>query len=538
MYNTHFGFVELPFSIVPNSRFLFLSQRHKEAIYHLQAGLGNGGGFAMLTGEVGTGKTTVARAMLKALDSKTQTGLILNPTFSNIELLEAICDEFAISYEPHSSLKVLASSIQRFLLDSYAQGRQTLLVIDEAQHLSAEVLEQLRLLTNLETESQKLLKVLLIGQPELQHKLQMPQLRQLAQRITGRYHLLPLSIDEATKYIQFRLQLAGGQAELFNAKSLKLIGQETLGIPRLINLVCDGALKRAFSLGESTPSYETVHFACHDVMSLQYSFQRNPSTRKANKVTRTSALIVSALMGLSLAWASVQFLPALIQPSVQKFVESRYPEKPNVSVEEEVFGQDFQALLAMSADLPTAISELYKVWGYHASVLDGLCLPNEQGMFQCEEKSGSLDQVAKANFPIVLTLELAGKKSYAVLYHLSSDKVQLLVGGERIELDKTNLNAIWHGEYHLIWQRLWFNTLKPGMSGHHVASLDYQLSEILDQPLATSDVYGAELKRKVELFQRWQGLDVDGIAGKKTLQRLELLSQEYSPKLTQTEKEV
>ena len=238
MYKQYFGFSELPFSIVPNSRFLYQSQRHKEAILRLTAGLGEGGGFAMLTGEVGTGKTTVARAMLNGLDHSVHAGLILNPTFSNLELLEAICDEFGLDYQPDSSLKQLNQVIHHFLLCNHANGTQTLLVIDEAQHLSAEVLEQLRLLTNLETESQKLLKVLLIGQPELQLKLQMPQLRQLAQRITGRYHLLPLDSAETANYIRHRLELAGGDKNLFNAKSLKLIANRTLGIPRLINLVC------------------------------------------------------------------------------------------------------------------------------------------------------------------------------------------------------------------------------------------------------------------------------------------------------------
>lgn len=192
MYKDFFGFVEQPFSIVPNSRYLYLSQRHKEAITHLKAGLGDGGGFAMLTGEVGTGKTTVAKAMLANLDETTKAGLILNPTFSTRDLLEAICDEFKIVYPQGATLKQLNQVIHQYLLHNHNAGWQTLLVIDEAQHLVADVLEQLRLLTNLETETRKLLKVLLVGQPELQRLLQTTQLRQLAQRITGRYHLLPL----------------------------------------------------------------------------------------------------------------------------------------------------------------------------------------------------------------------------------------------------------------------------------------------------------------------------------------------------------
>ena len=188
--------------------------------------------------------------MVQALDSSTQIGSILNPTFSSLELLQAICDEFSLPYPESASIKLLTDTIKQFLLESYRSGKQTLVIIDEAQHLSAEVLEQLRLLTNLETEQRKLLKVLLIGQPELQQKLKMPQLRQLAQRITGRYHLLPLDSSETAKYIQFRLQLAGGNSELFSNKSLKLIAEATQGIPRLINLVCDAALKRAYQLGD------------------------------------------------------------------------------------------------------------------------------------------------------------------------------------------------------------------------------------------------------------------------------------------------
>ncbi len=237
MYQEFFGFIELPFSIVPNSRYLYLSQRHQEAMSHLQSGLGEGGGFAMLTGEVGTGKTTVAKAMLANLPTSTLAGFILNPTFSECELLEAICDEFAIGYQDNATIKQLSQALYKYLLEQHAAGKQVMLIIDEAQHLAPDVLEQLRLLTNLETETRKLLKVLLIGQPELQQKLQLPQLRQLAQRITGRYHLLPLNASETARYIEFRQQQAGGDGSLFSNRCAKWIAQETLGIPRLINLV-------------------------------------------------------------------------------------------------------------------------------------------------------------------------------------------------------------------------------------------------------------------------------------------------------------
>ena len=268
MYKDFFGFVELPFSIVPNSRYLYLSQRHKEAITHLQAGLGDGGGFAMLTGEVGTGKTTVAKVMLANLDENTKAGLILNPTFSSRDLLEAICDEFKVTYPQEATLKQLNQAIHDYLLRNHESGWTTLLVIDEAQHLAADVLEQLRLLTNLETDTRKLLKVLLVGQPELQRLLQTTQLRQLAQRITGRYHLLPLDEKETADYIAFRLHTAGGDKQLFGLSSSKLIAKYSHGIPRLINLICDKSLYMSYHKGNVVVDKQTVYQACEEVIQF------------------------------------------------------------------------------------------------------------------------------------------------------------------------------------------------------------------------------------------------------------------------------
>ncbi len=286
MYKDFFGFVELPFSIVPNSRYLYLSQRHKEAITHLQAGLGDGGGFAMLTGEVGTGKTTVAKAMLANLDENTKAGLILNPTFSSRDLLEAICDEFKVTYPEEASLKQLNQAIHDYLLRNHKMGWTTLLVIDEAQHLAADVLEQLRLLTNLETDTRKLLKVLLVGQPELQRLLQTTQLRQLAQRITGRYHLLPLDEKETADYITFRLHTAGGDKQLFDRSSTKLIAKYSHGIPRLINLICDKSLNLSYHKGNVVVDKQTVHQACEEVMQFQAEiYQQDQPVRRSFECT-------------------------------------------------------------------------------------------------------------------------------------------------------------------------------------------------------------------------------------------------------------
>lgn len=535
MYQQYFALTELPFSIVPNSRFVFQSRRHKEAIFQIQAGLGEGGGFAMLTGEVGTGKTTIARSILNTLAETTRAGLILNPTFSDIELLEAICDEFELSYAEHSSLKQLSQLIHKFLLDNHSQGVQTLLVIDEAQHLSANVLEQLRLLTNLETDSQKLLKVLLIGQPELQHKLQMPQLRQLAQRITGRYHLLPLNSDETRDYIRFRLSLAGGSPDLFTVNAIKYIARHTQGIPRLINLVCDACLKQAYANGESQPSNATVQETCDEVMSFQTASVQPMSNKAATRERDLTKTLVAVAVAIGLSVTAYVGTPKLVTPSIVQLLEQEYPRVENIERLETVFPQSLKEILNQSSNQEQALTALYKVWGYRASVLDQLCLDNREGLFRCVVEQGNLSQLAKLNTPVVLTLNIDGQSRFAVLYALTETKVQLLVNNNIIEFERQWLDDIWQGEYRQIWQGYWDETLKPGMKGQQVVLLDQYLSRVLGQPESGVEQFDQQLKEKVELFQRWQGLSVDGIAGQKTLRLLERLSQPEAPKLTTRE---
>ena len=248
MYLNYFGLNDNPFSIAPNPDYLYMSPRHKEALAHLTFGLRESGGFVMLTGEVGTGKTTVSRKLLQQLPDNTQVAMILNPTLSAIELLATVCDELGIEYDGEkASLKYFTDRILAKLAENHQSGINTVLLVDEAQHLLPEVLEQLRLLTNLETNREKLLKVVLIGQPELQQLLKRNELRQLAQRITARYHLLPLTAPEVSSYIAHRLGVANGDISIFSRATLKAIHQITGGIPRVINLLCDRSLTLSFT---------------------------------------------------------------------------------------------------------------------------------------------------------------------------------------------------------------------------------------------------------------------------------------------------
>ncbi|WP_171308568.1 ExeA family protein [Vibrio splendidus] len=548
MYKEYFGFVEMPFSIVPNSRYLFLSQRHQEAMQNLQAGLGEGGGFAMLTGEVGTGKTTVAKAMLSSLDNQTQAGLILNPTFSNTDLLEAICDEFEVEYPEQASLKQLSQAIHHFLLDSHAEGIQTLLVIDEAQHLAADVLEQLRLLTNLETDSRKLLKVLLVGQPELQQHLQTTQLRQLAQRITGRYHLLPLNTEETGKYIAFRLETAGGEQMLFSNRSIKLIAQYTHGIPRLINLVCDKALQLAFHDGEPLPNNETVNRACQQVMSFQADVYHVEKPRASHVVLKLFQYAGIATLSVGLAMATFNFAPSYI--NAWQSAETSSEMKTEVSVQTQrslvanepqlvaepkpskfALPQDIQQHLMQGTNRSLAIKDLYTLWGYQSSLRDGLCLSEPQSVFVCEQQQSNLDTLLELGVPVVLNLDIVQEPVFAVLYGASEESVELLVNEKLLVMPKRTLKKIWQGDYVAIWKQPLRETLKEGYQGEAIALLDLLLSEVLGEDVSGSDVFDYELKMKIEAFQMWQGMSVDGIAGKRTLARLQRLAQLDSPKL-------
>jgi general secretion pathway protein A len=252
MYTAYFGLSEAPFTIAPDPAYLFMSDRHREALAHLSYGLGDNGGFVLLTGEVGTGKTTISRTVMEKLPENTQASFILNPTLSCEELLACICDNLKIRYKKTgATLKYLTDKIQTKLQKNHDENINTLLIIDEAQHLKPEVLEQLRLLTNLETNTKKLLQVILIGQPELQQLLQRRDLRQLAQRITARYHLLPLTKQELSQYIQHRLSVAHCTRALFNKAAISALHKISNGIPRVVNLLCERALVIAYSKNDT-----------------------------------------------------------------------------------------------------------------------------------------------------------------------------------------------------------------------------------------------------------------------------------------------
>ena len=267
MYQSYFGLAEAPFSIAPDPRYLYMSQRHQEALAHLLYGVNGEGGFVLLTGEVGAGKTTVCRCLLEQIPESCDVAYIFNPKLTVAELLSTICVEFGIACPPgNTSIKVFVDCINAYLLDAHARGRHTVLIIDEAQNLSADVLEQMRLLTNLETNQRKLLQIILLGQPELATMLARPELRQLAQRIVARYHLGPLTKQEVAAYVRHRLEVSGTQRQLFPAALMGRLYRLSGGVPRIINVLCDRALLGAYVQGKERVDRATLAQAAREVL--------------------------------------------------------------------------------------------------------------------------------------------------------------------------------------------------------------------------------------------------------------------------------
>jgi len=270
MYKKYFGLSELPFTIAPDPRYLYLSAEHREALASLLYGIGCNGGFVLLTGEIGTGKTTVCRCLLEQIPAAAEIAFILNPKYSISELLEAICDELKIPYQ-HSEerIKGYIDALNAHLLESHARGVNTVLIIDEAQNLSLDALEQIRLLTNLETSSDKLLQIVLMGQPELKDLLSRPELRQLRQRVLVHYELKPLNRGDLAHYVQHRLTRSGSQGRpWFSPWALGAVHRYSRGIPRVVNNLCDKALLAAFIRESDEVSWWDVRRAIKDLKNL------------------------------------------------------------------------------------------------------------------------------------------------------------------------------------------------------------------------------------------------------------------------------
>lgn len=460
MYNYHFGFAEAPFSIAPDPRYLYLSEQHREALAHLLYGIGDHGGFVVLTGEVGTGKTTVCRCLLQQVPQHIDVAFIVNPKLTSQELLQSICDELAVAVpEGEHSGKQLIDALNQYLLATHARGRNTILIIDEAQNLSEDVLEQLRLLTNLETNDRKLLKLILLGQPELNTLLARPSLRQLAQRITARYHLRPLSRDEVTRYIEHRLAIAGCRGHLFTPGAIARIYRLSQGIPRLINLLCDRALLGVYASNGNLVDTTMVRRAATEVLP----------PRRAPWRRLLPVVAVAALAGAALTLA----LWAVLKTA---------PEGAGAPATAAAAQPDWRASLARSgADESVALRRLYTLWGKKPENAKTAltCAEPIDPVLRCVHlQEATFDALKRYNKPVVLRLQdgAAAEPRFAVLQHVGSDGAQVYFGGREWRIPWPELLAQWRGEALLLVaapvEQL---PLQPGASGALVAWLDERL---------------------------------------------------------------
>ncbi len=524
MYTGFFGLHEKPFAITPDPRYLFLSERHAEALAHLLYGINEAGGFIQLTGEVGTGKTTVVRSLLGQIPKDAHVALILNPRVTPAEFLLTICEELglAVLYSERSSVKELVDTLNRHLLEAHANGQRVVVIVDEAQNLSPDVLEQVRLLTNLETPTQKLLQIILIGQPELRDVLQRVELRQLAQRITGRYHLAPLSRPETAGYVRHRLGIAGATAEVFTPGALQEVHRLSRGIPRVINVLCDRALLGAYAQEEHRVTTPIVRRAAGEV----YGRPVMPFWARWTAAGSIAAGVVLLLFG---GWKYFQndlqsTTPAIARnqtaaTAADSASTTAGKPVPAVSAQPPAVAQLLRSH-ANETDADTAFTRLFSLWsGSFRAGEANACVQAAQQRLECLAQRGSWGQLRALNRPAILTLrDDQGFEHQVVLSQLQDDVAAIEVGGQRQPVGVADLSKYWYGDFLALWRPQVARELSAGMRGAEVRWLRHSLETVqgVAHTPGTGDVFDDQLVRLVEDFQREHRLAVDGIAGVQT----------------------
>jgi general secretion pathway protein A len=518
VYASYFGLAERPFSLAPDPRYLYLSDAHREALAHLLYGIGGGGSFVLLTGEVGTGKTTVCRALLEQLPPDVDVAMIFNPRLTSVELLAAACDELRVAYPAGTtSLKVLVDTLSHALLEAHGRGRRTVLIIDEAQNLSATVLEEIRLLTNLETTRDKLLQVILIGQPELAEILARPELRQLAQRITARYHLRPFTEAETRAYVQHRMEVAGQRQPIFAMRAIRAAHRRARGVPRLLNTICDRALLGAYATGRTRVTAAIVRKAAKEVLG------RLARRRRWVVATVMAAVLVAVGGAITLVGSAGLPYIGLLAPRGGAVNSTPMPAPaPRAPRLAEVLG-DPSAI----TDKTTAFVKIYALWHLDADskATDLGCEYGYQAGLRCLRRTGMWTTLRRFDLPAILPLVTpGGQKHYVVLAGLDDERATLQIGDRRLTFATVEVERFWDGAFVLMWKLPVVGPvpLKPGTRGKDVLWLRQRLGEVDGNAASPNgdQVYDEELRRRVVAFQRIESLTPDGIVGEETLVRL------------------
>ena len=493
MYLAFYGLREPPFSITPDPRFVYLSERHRDALAHLLFGIGQGGGggFVQLTGEVGTGKTTLCRLLLEQLPADTRVALILNPRLTPVELLEALCEELHLDIAgSRGSVKALVDSLNRYLLDAYAQGLRIVLIIDEAQDLSIDALEQVRLLTNLETDTQKLLQIILLGQPELRTLLGRDELRQLAQRITARFHLTPLDAGETERYLRHRHGIAGGLHLPFSRAAIRRLHAHSGGVPRLINVLAERSLLAGYARDAAVIDTGIIDLAAKEALPA-------PGKRRTVRPLLLAGLAVAALVAIGVvAWPD-RAVPARAAPIhtsgpilAPRIAASRPVAAPTIARPLVDAAGLAAAIATAGPSMPDAWQSLLAAWQLPTDPADVAiamrCASTLASNVYCLRGRATLDKLAAIGRPVLLHLHDGKRQAWALLQGVGALRVRLQLGDRSIEIPRVALQSAWAGDYLAIWR-----------------------STTPDSPLL-ADVDA------VRRFQAAHGLLVDGIAGPET----------------------
>ena len=572
IYLQHFALKREPFSIVPDPDFLYPSQQHRQAVAHLKYGLDREGGFILLTGEVGTGKTTLTRTMLQRIPAHVRVAYVLNSKLNETDLLASICDELDIKRQKSKNLsfsKICIDALNQDLLASHAKGQKTLIVIEEAQNLSADVLETLRLLSNLETNTHKLLHILLVGQPELLEILGQKQLRQLNQRVVSRFHLLPLDQSELPNYINHRLHHAGAAGPIFDQGCIKMLFRLTKGVPRLINLICHQSLLAAYSLGAKSVSPALVKDASVEILSGLDNGKPSTSNKPLIVLLLLVLVMVSVFMFLPRSTLdSLALLVAVDKPNAEivtskvenivskgtgptaEDVNENYNELLVVNdlvaysveqsdtlsfiVEESIIGSGFtetsNPLVNLLAAWSIASSEVYSPEAF-AGIATTFGLQSEKVTQAAPWMLNAIDRPG-----IVVLNENGGLLKSYLLTYIDDHSVTLKMKNGEIDLDLDQFKDRWTGSFLYLWRpHKEFDLLMQGDTDKLAMSwLQEKLSmddEGIEKVIAGGS-YTEAVKDQVVGFQRRHGLKADGIVGRQTLMRLNELFDDEIPRLT------
>jgi general secretion pathway protein A len=559
MYTAHFGLTELPFSMTPDPRYLYMSELHQEALAHLLYGVGEGGGFVQLTGEVGTGKTTLCRCLLEQLPPEVDVALILNPKLTDVELLATVCDELGIAYPAGTtSRKLLVDALYQYLLDAHSRGRRTVLIIDEAQDLAPEVLEQVRLLTNLETSTRKLLQIILIGQPELIRLLEREDLRQLAQRVVARYHLEPFSEEDTRAYIRHRMDVAGQKGKIFSDAATRRAHRVSRGIPRLINAICDRALLGAYAEDKRQVHAGTLRRAAREVLGRPVGARPFLVRRW---VVGWAAVVAVAGLAVLLTHKQAGSPPAETTRSVATLSQPTPPSDllaprseglaPTPAV---AAGQVLPPAVLPTATIPEILSDpsvradkkaafrtLYSRWGVDAPAIGNqACEQGQPRGLRCLFRTGTWAKLRRIDLPAIIELTSpTWERRYATVVGLDDDRVTLDFDGQRYTLPLSAVDRYWDGPFVILWKGPPHNSLsiEPGARSKDVEWVRQRLGELDGAPVVAKnrDVFDDRLRARVINFQRSRSLEPDGIVGEETLAHLSLTPRDPSvPRLSRS----